>query len=71
MLKPDDSVLVLTDVMPAAFGRLRVETIFNSGMPLTKSPAAFGRLRVETFWIFGILNGSSPAAFGRLRVETS
>ena len=35
-------------VVPAAFGRLRVETISFTRHYRTVKPAAFGRLRVET-----------------------
>ena len=45
-------------MLAAAFGRLCVETILSSGIPLTKSAAAFGRLCVETdmhIWAINII----------------
>ena len=56
--------------IPAAFGRLCVETDWLIYPVLHWHPAAFGRLCVETVAaiVFGGL--AYPAAFGRLCVET-
>ena len=56
--------------IPAAFGRLCVETIKPVGRKLYEWPAAFGRLCVETDFEEAINAGLEPAAFGRLCVET-
>ena len=65
---PSDILNLL--LIPAAFGRLRVETTSSGSGPVISAPAAFGRLRVETsFMGYKLLTGL-PAAFGRLRVET-
>ena len=56
--------------LPAAFGRLCVETAtLQSAFPISK-PAAFGRLCVETMQKEGKEELPGPAAFGRLCVET-
>ena len=55
---------------PAAFGRLRVETVEISNYLRIIIPAAFGRLRVETPNVRQCRFWPTPAAFGRLRVET-
>ena len=55
---------------PAAFGRLRVETLYSWRLLEKFEPAAFGRLRVETAQAVNPNNKANPAAFGRLRVET-
>ena len=55
---------------PAAFGRLRVETLTYQILQTLFNPAAFGRLRVETKWFYALPVILLPAAFGRLRVET-
>ena len=57
-------------IVPAAFGRLRVETRQSPAHRRSGGPAAFGRLRVETTSIRFIKRTQGPAAFGRLRVET-
>ena len=57
--------------LPAAFGRLCVETIWSLRFSMTKRPAAFGRLCVETkAWFNRGVTSMVPAAFGRLCVET-
>ena len=66
--KPDGARLLRE--APAAFGRLRVETIGRLAANRGCAPAAFGRLRVETPELRGNDSGKRPAAFGRLRVET-
>ena len=48
MLKHGDYIGWGTEVKPAAFGRLRVETFYEDGLLIAAKPAAFGRLRVET-----------------------
>ena len=55
---------------PAAFGRLRVETLMATVLFGDYIPAAFGRLRVETLMATVLFGDYIPAAFGRLRVET-
>ena len=56
--------------IPAAFGRLCVETHPRPQRPPPILPAAFGRLCVETDAETSHLFASAPAAFGRLCVET-
>ena len=56
--------------MPAAFGRLCVETLYGCVSHDVMAPAAFGRLCVETLPRANKSAASSPAAFGRLCVET-
>ena len=71
MLKRLSSVLLFSVVLPAAFGRLCVETHKIDSGGYTASPAAFGRLCVETIWMSQLfLLSKKPAAFGRLCVET-
>ena len=60
----------LTVFLPAAFGRLCVETITCLKMASPTCPAAFGRLCVETIKEEARFAGDGPAAFGRLCVET-
>ena len=56
--------------VPAAFGRLCVETLYRS-MPYPEPrPAAFRRLCVETVKNRSPIRFDRPAAFRRLRVET-
>ena len=62
---------VLPSILPAAFGRLCVETISKRVHVLVLSPAAFGRLCVETLRNALMRIDSLPAAFGRLCVETN
>ena len=57
-------------VVPAAFGRLCVETPFGNGDGEPDWPAAFGRLCVETVSVLKETRFAIPAAFGRLCVET-
>ena len=57
--------------MPAAFGRLCVETAVRKNKTRRKNPAAFGRLCVETHTVTFLLRVLNPAAFGRLCVETA
>ena len=66
--KPDGARLLRE--APAAFGRLRVETMQEKYLMINKMPAAFGRLRVETRYGDYLCRQYQPAAFGRLRVET-
>ena len=56
--------------MPAAFGRLCVETALASRPHPAPRPAAFGRLCVETVKLEHKELFLKPAAFGRLCVET-
>ena len=56
--------------MPAAFGRLCVETFLTAFICRCKCPAAFGRLCVETTNTPLKRAWAVPAAFGRLCVET-
>ena len=56
--------------VPAAFGRLCVETVHQIVICRLKSPAAFGRLCVETVVRRDFIQPVHPAAFGRLCVET-
>ena len=56
--------------VPAAFGRLCVETEMQKSMERAFDPAAFGRLCVETAVSAHIFGAMPPAAFGRLCVET-
>ena len=57
--------------MPAAFGRLCVETLLIAQSTQYAVPAAFGRLCVETIKILAAAFwAAAPAAFGRLCVET-
>ena len=59
------------DSLPAAFGRLCVETMLPGKSEWGIVPAAFGRLCVETNWkAITNINVGNPAAFGRLCVET-
>ena len=58
-------------VLPAAFGRLCVETMPTNSRKKKSCPAAFGRLCVETGQIMGVKRFNGPAAFGRLCVETA
>ena len=59
-------------ILPAAFGRLCVETLVSyEGLSFAVEPAAFGRLCVETTDSGGVFLTEIPAAFGRLCVETS
>ena len=67
--KPDGARLLRE--APAAFGRLRVETLSSLPVPPFICPAAFGRLRVETVITPFATVQIAPAAFGRLRVETT
>ena len=55
---------------PAAFRRLRVETMQIYCKSLIYKPAAFRRLRVETTGATDFETAAQPAAFRRLRVET-
>ena len=57
--------------LPAAFGRLCVETDLISGRDSLSSAAAFGRLCVETLIAVITVSIIQPAAFGRLCVETA
>ena len=57
--------------LPAAFGRLCVETYIVNINRYLYEPAAFGRLCVETKSSFCLLIPIVPAAFGRLCVETA
>ena len=57
--------------IPAAFGRLCVETGYARIPKQHLCPAAFGRLCVETASGHKNLRGEMPAAFGRLCVETN
>ena len=57
-------------VIPAAFGRLCVETATEPMKFGTSEPAAFGRLCVETCKYQPAWRCFRPAAFGRLCVET-
>ena len=57
--------------MPAAFGRLCVETQSKCKSRLKPEPAAFGRLCVETSQDGLRAHALTPAAFGRLCVETT
>ena len=57
--------------MPAAFGRLCVETFHARPYQYPHDPAAFGRLCVETGNVSYAPYGVAPAAFGRLCVETA
>ena len=57
--------------LPAAFGRLCVETPRPMWLATVYQPAAFGRLCVETVHMNMLRNQPLPAAFGRLCVETS
>ena len=62
---------ILTHILPAAFGRLCVETALATADVASVLPAAFGRLCVETS-PNGFVDGrTKPAAFGRLCVETA
>ena len=57
--------------MPAAFGRLCVETLDKVNKMADDGPAAFGRLCVETSLSRTTATETvPPAAFGRLCVET-
>ena len=56
--------------LPAAFGRLCVETGSEFKPETTMDPAAFGRLCVETLSSTRCRIVRQPAAFGRLCVET-
>ena len=68
-MKPVLPVPVAVPVLPAAFGRLCVETEVEKKAKEMGVPAAFGRLCVETDGFFrGFI--ADPAAFGRLCVET-
>ena len=70
MLKPYIIGVLFRLPLPAAFGRLCVETsqkFITRGLDV---PAAFGRLCVETNRGGYITPSLSPAAFGRLCVET-
>ena len=58
--------------MPAAFGRLCVETLDKVNKMADDGPAAFGRLCVETSLSRTTATETvPPAAFGRLCVETT
>ena len=57
-------------MLPAAFGRLCVETDEIATAKPRQPPAAFGRLCVETFSPNWTKPNCLPAAFGRLCVET-
>ena len=70
VLKPHAAFGLHEQPVPAAFGRLCVETN-DSGYPIElRQPAAFGRLCVETICLRCKDDKSLPAAFGRLCVET-
>ena len=56
--------------VPAAFGRLCVETNRLIKSDMRGLPAAFGRLCVETVGLALFDDVEKPAAFGRLCVET-
>ena len=70
MLKPLRRGLGNTAFIPAAFGRLCVETLQHKRTAKPYRPAAFGRLCVETNLTAQIQTVKKPAAFGRLCVET-
>ena len=57
--------------LPAAFGRLSVETRFCDNCLVFVITAAFGRLSVETALSMADGIGDVTAAFGRLSVETA
>ena len=59
------------DLVPAAFGRLCVETGVCQRAFVVDCPAAFGRLCVETLNFKKRTKNENPAAFGRLCVETT
>ena len=61
----------ISRIIPAAFGRLCVETISPVNPTGAVPPAAFGRLCVETPDSGLIGYPEKPAAFGRLCVETA
>ena len=70
MLKLIHNHLSIAGRLPAAFGRLCVETFATDfGAPI-EAPAAFGRLCVETINLRESGDAIFPAAFGRLCVET-
>ena len=71
VLKHDIQRASLPFPVPAAFGRLCVETGGGGGGSNGNGPAAFGRLCVETIMTLGATLDGIPAAFGRLCVETS
>ena len=70
VLKPDKSLGLEGAALPAAFGRLCVETILDRHGLAPLRPAAFGRLCVETLNSSWAFFKAWPAAFGRLCVET-
>ena len=70
VLKQLFAVCEIQRVIPAAFGRLCVETRAHAACNCATPPAAFGRLCVETRVKAIRHTAIVPAAFGRLCVET-
>ena len=70
VLKQQQFMLSSHSLVPAAFGRLCVETPKLQILFAFGDPAAFGRLCVETVGSNRISGLIVPAAFGRLCVET-
>ena len=69
-MKPASETNISKCAVPAAFGRLCVETSDLRPNRSRMQPAAFGRLCVETHKATKPRMKSLPAAFGRLCVET-
>ena len=70
VLKPCLKRFIAFGSIPAAFGRLCVETLNALSLIRCRVPAAFGRLCVETSQRWQVEPTRIPAAFGRLCVET-
>ena len=70
VLKPMSRTVSELVAMPAAFGRLCVETGYLLAFFVQPNPAAFRRLCVETGYLLAFFVQPNPAAFRRLCVET-
>ena len=70
VLKLIENLIHSNGKVPAAFGRLCVETKLENQPVCGSPPAAFGRLCVETEELKRVEAMMYPAAFGRLCVET-